>query len=68
MKEQHITFKISKTKSGQMLINMSFYPPPSKTKEEFEALPMYRREMQTCAADIGKYVMERLAQAEAQKK
>lgn len=46
---------------------MTFYPQLSKTKDKFEQLPMYNREMQNAAADIGRYVMERMAQSEKEK-
>lgn len=60
-KEQKLIFTISKTSSGQMLVNMSFYPPLCG-KEQFEQLPMDRKEMQCMAGDIGKAIMEKLAQ------
>lgn len=60
-KEQKLIFTISKTASGQMLVNMSFFPR-MVTKDEFEKLPMERKEMQCMAGDIGKFVMQRLAQ------
>lgn len=63
MKDQRLTFIISKTSSGQMKVQMDFYPKLAKDKEAFELMPMERREMQNAAADIGRYAMERLASA-----
>lgn len=60
-KEQRLIFKITKTPSGKMLVNMSFYPPLAG-KEQFEQLPMERKEMQCMAGDIGKFAMQRMAE------
>ncbi len=62
-KEQKIIFTISKTTSGMMNIHMGFYPPMAPSKEAFEKMPMHRREMQNCALEIGKFVMEAMSKS-----
>lgn len=62
-KEQRLIFIAKKNSQGMMQIDMSFYPPLSKSKEQFEALPMDRREMQNAIADLGRYALARLASA-----
>ncbi len=59
-KEQKLIFTISKTATGQMLVNMSFFPNLA-TKDQFEQLTMERKEMQCMAGDIGRLVMQGLA-------
>lgn len=60
-KEQILTFTISKTPDGMMKVNMSFHPKLA-SKEQFEQLPMERKEMQCMAGDIGKFAMQRMAE------
>lgn len=66
-KEQRLIFTFSKDQNGMLKINMSFYPTMAKTAEEFEQLPMYQRELQSAAASMGKFAMERMAQMESQR-
>lgn len=61
-KEQRIIFTLSKTLEGKLKINMTFYPKLAKDKETFDKLNVFMQEMQTTAAQIGRYVMQALAQ------
>ena len=61
---QRIVFTISKNTEGKMKINMAMNPKMAKSEAEFEKLPMYKREMQSAAAKIGKLVMKGLAEQE----
>jgi len=62
--EQKLTFTISKNSQGKMKINMAMRPKMCSNEEEFNKLPMYKREMQSTAANIVKFVMEALAEQE----
>ncbi len=66
--EQRIVFTISKNSAGRMMINMAMTPKMAKSEEEFEKLPMYKREMQSAAARIGKLVMRGLAEEEKERR
>ena len=66
--EQRIVFTISKNSTGKMMINMAMNPKMAKNEEEFEKLPMYKREMQSAAARIGKLVMKGLAEEENERR
>lgn len=57
-KEQRVVFTISKTKTGKMKIGMEFYPKLAKNEAAFNELPMYMKETQTAAANIGRFVMK----------
>lgn len=65
---QRMVFTISKTTEGKMKINMTMHPQMAKSEEEFNKLPMYKREMQSAAARIGKLVMRALAEEEESKR
>ena len=60
-KQQRVILVIEEGKFDQVSIDLSFYPPLAGEKK-FEELPIRDKEMQNMAAQIGKYVMERLAQ------
>ena len=60
-KQQRVILVIEEGKGDQVTINLSFYPPLAGEKK-FEELPMRDKEMQNMAAQIGKYVMERISQ------
>jgi len=60
-KQQRLTFIISKNKVGKMVISMEMYPPPSKDADAFYKLPIEQQEIQSAAAQIGKFAMEKMA-------
>lgn len=65
-KEQRIIFILSKTSDGQLKISQQLFPKMSKCKEDFEKLHPYQQEMQYMAAEISKFVMQRLAEMDKQ--
>lgn len=60
-KAQRLIFVFEKTKSGKLNISMKFYPPLATSEEAFNAMPMYQREMQNAAADMGRFAMMQMA-------
>lgn len=65
---QKIIFTITKNTEGKMQISTAMQPRYAKTEEEFEKLPIYKREMQAASARIIKLVMKGLAEEEALKR
>lgn len=60
-KEQRVNIIVTENKQGMIDINLSFYPSLVNGKEAFEKLPIKARQLQNVGADIGKYVLARLA-------
>jgi hypothetical protein len=59
--EQRLVFIFSKDDNGKLRIDMRMYPEMAKTEEEFRKLPMYIQELQSAAAAVGKFAMEKIA-------
>lgn len=60
-KEQRIIFTLSKTSDGRLNVNQQLFPKMSKNKEAFNKLSPHQQEMQYMAAEISKFVMQKLA-------